>query len=422
MYGCIYLAGNWDPYGRLDNVPVAVVNEDVPTTVNGGDVHAGRDFVDSLHRDAKFDFRDTDAADAEAGLREGRYYLVISVPPTFSSDLVSGQTDDPTRARIMLRRNDANGFVIGTITNSAQDSIAKAIDETAVSSYFEAVFASLDTIRDAMASAADGAAQLDTGLATAHDGSARLRSGASDAAAGADALATGATELAAGAATASDGAASLAEGMTTLDEGAARLKDGSRQVADGTAQLADTLDPVLTLAAERLPTVQADVTKAADAASELTAQIAEGGGTIAGAGADISRSLDDLLATNPSLADDPAFTRLRSGAERLSSATGAAAQGQGTSLTPSTGPTRPSVAPATSRHGPPRRRRRWTSSTAALSRLPTARPTSAPGCRRHSRVRSRWMEGSATSPPAPTRCRTGRVPLPPASTRSRRDR
>jgi len=327
LYGCIYLAGNWDPYGRLDNVPVAVVNEDVSTTVNGGEVHAGRDFVDSLHRDAKFDFRDTDAADAEAGLREGRYYLVISVPPTFSSDLVSGQTDDPTRARIMLRRNDANGFVIGAITNSAQDSIAKAIDETAVSSYFEAVFASLDTIRAAMSSAADGAAQLDAGLATAHDGSARLRSGASDAATGADALATGATRLATGAATASEGAASLAEGMTTLDEGAASLKDGSRQVADGTAQLTDTLDPVLTLAAERLPTVQADVTKAADAAADLTGQIAEGGGTIAGASADIARSLDDLLATNPSLADDPAFKRLRSGAERLSSATDTAAQG-----------------------------------------------------------------------------------------------
>ena len=35
LYGCIYLAGNWDPYGRLDNVPVAIVNHDEPTTFNG---------------------------------------------------------------------------------------------------------------------------------------------------------------------------------------------------------------------------------------------------------------------------------------------------------------------------------------------------------------------------------------------------
>ena len=64
LYGCIYLAGNWDPYGRLGNVPVAVVNEDVPVTVSDSEVHAGQDFVDSLHREARFDFRDTDAADA----------------------------------------------------------------------------------------------------------------------------------------------------------------------------------------------------------------------------------------------------------------------------------------------------------------------------------------------------------------------
>ena len=28
LYGCIYLAGNWDPYGRLDQVPVAIVNQE----------------------------------------------------------------------------------------------------------------------------------------------------------------------------------------------------------------------------------------------------------------------------------------------------------------------------------------------------------------------------------------------------------
>lgn len=61
LYGCIYLAGNWDPYGRLENVPVAVVNHDVPTVVNDSPVQAGQDFVDSLHRSGTFDFIDTDA-------------------------------------------------------------------------------------------------------------------------------------------------------------------------------------------------------------------------------------------------------------------------------------------------------------------------------------------------------------------------
>ena len=28
LYGALYLWSNWDPYGRLDKVPVAVVNSD----------------------------------------------------------------------------------------------------------------------------------------------------------------------------------------------------------------------------------------------------------------------------------------------------------------------------------------------------------------------------------------------------------
>lgn len=325
LYGCIYLAGNWDPYGRLDQVPVAVVDHDQPVTVAGDEVHAGRDFVDSLHRAGTFDFVDTDQADAEDGLETGRYYLVITVPESFSADLVSGQGNDPSRAQIMLRRNDANGFVIGTITNSAQNSIARAIDETAVSSYFEAVFANLDTIRAGMVEAADGAAHLRDGLAEAHTGSTQLRDGAAAASSGADDLADGARQLADGAGSAADGADRLVTGLTALDAGADSLSDGSRQVADGTQQLADTLDPVLTLAAENLPAVQDRIIQVSDAAAGLGDAVAQRGDGIAGASADLSSALDDLAAAHPELVGDPAFARLRAGADDVAKSAGDAA-------------------------------------------------------------------------------------------------
>ena len=144
LYGAIYLAANWDPYGRLDRLPVAVVNLDTGTTYDKKQVHAGDDFVESLHTQHNFDYRDVSAAEADRGLREGDYYLAITVPADFSADLVSGQGDDPQRAGILLRRNDANGFVIGSITNSAQNAIARSVDESATASYFDAVFANLE--------------------------------------------------------------------------------------------------------------------------------------------------------------------------------------------------------------------------------------------------------------------------------------
>lgn len=319
LYGCIYLAGNWDPYGRMDNVPVAVVNQDRPVTVNGKLVQAGQDFVDSLHETGTFRFIDTDATEASTGLQRGDYYLVISVPETFSANLVSASDYDPKRAQIMLHRNDANGFVIGTITNSAQNSIAKAIDETAVKSYFEAVFANLTAIRESLVAAADGATRIDDGLTQAKDGSGKLRTGAADAAQGATRLADGAGRLSTGLDDAAAGAASLATGLATLDTGAQRLAEGSSQVAGGTQALADVVDPVLTLAAERLPEAQQRVTSAADKVTYLSGQVASGSGTVAGIGQDIDDAMAGFLETHPELADDPIFEHVKGHTERLAS-------------------------------------------------------------------------------------------------------
>ena len=323
LYGCIYLAGNWDPYGRLDQVPVAVVNHDEPTTVNDKRVAAGDDFVASLHREATFKFIDTDDADAAAGLQEGRYYLVITVPKDFSTDLVSGQGNDPQRAKIMLQRNDANGFVIGTITNSAQTSIAKAIDETAVRSYFEAVFANLATIREGMDAAADGAGQLDAGLATAHDGSTQLRAGSAKAADGADAVASGASQLNSGATTARDGANQLASGLDQLHAGAGTLASGAAQVAGGTQQLADTVHPVLTVAADKLPGAEQRVKAASDRINTVTGKLASGSGSIAAQTKAAVADADALIAAHPELADDPAMRRLKASLDRTNTTAGA---------------------------------------------------------------------------------------------------
>src|SRR5699024_6720547 len=46
LYGALYLWSNWDPYGTLEDVPVAVVNLDEPVTVEGTEVAAGDELVD----------------------------------------------------------------------------------------------------------------------------------------------------------------------------------------------------------------------------------------------------------------------------------------------------------------------------------------------------------------------------------------
>ena len=69
MYGALYLWSTWDPYGKLDQVPVAVVNEDVPVTgPDGQTIYAGDRLVAELQDDPIFDWQFVDATTAADGL------------------------------------------------------------------------------------------------------------------------------------------------------------------------------------------------------------------------------------------------------------------------------------------------------------------------------------------------------------------
>lgn len=311
LYGAIYLSANWDPYGKLGNLPVAVVNADVPTTFEGKTISAGADFVTQLKEGAAFQYHEVDEAEAQRGLREGDYYLVVSVPKDFSTNLVSGAGDDPQRAKVMLYRDDANGFVVGSITNSAQNSIARAVDEAAEAAYFKAVFANLATIRSGMVSAQQGADELAKGLTSAHQGASTLHDGTTSAEKGAKDLATGAKSLADGLQTAKTGASSLSEGLDTLKTGTSDLRKGADQVADGTQQLDDKVVPVLDDVIEVLPKVQSDANEVNKSLNAIGKAVGSGSETVGSDLGKASDALDDAIAANPELADDPAIKRLK---------------------------------------------------------------------------------------------------------------
>jgi putative membrane protein len=312
LYGAIYLSANWDPYGKLGNLPVAVVNADRPTTFEKQTITAGADFVSELTRSAAFQYHDVDETEAQRGLRAGDYYLVISVPADFSADLVSGAGDDPQRAKVMLYRNDANGFVVGSITSSAQNTIARAVDEAAEAAYFNAVFANLAKIRTGLENARQGAEQLVTGLTTAEKGASTLHTGTGQALTGANRLATGATSLATGLTTAKTGSADLAGGLRTLKTGTATLSTGADQVAAGTQKLDDEVVPVLDDVSAVLPKAQADAKALNTTLNRIGKAVGSGSETVGSDLDDASDALDAAIKANPGLGDDPAVKRLSS--------------------------------------------------------------------------------------------------------------
>ena len=311
IYGAVYLAANWDPYGNLDKLPVALVNQDVPTTYQGTRIQAGQDVQDELVDGHAFQWHVTSAADAEDGLRHGRYYLVLEIPADFSKNLVSGSTSDPQQARITVRRNDANGFVIGSVLSSAQNRIEEAVNQTAVDAYFKAVFKSLGELRTGIQQAHDGSAQVTAGLKTAKSGSAQLRSGIDQAASATGKLSDGANTLDASMPALTSGATSLKTGLDTLNSGSSTLATGAHQVAEGTQELYDTVAPVLTQIQAAQKTLASDVSTVNGDVQQINTQVNGSTGSVSSRLSSVSAQLDALAAADPQAAQTTAYKNAR---------------------------------------------------------------------------------------------------------------
>ncbi|WP_022919537.1 YhgE/Pip domain-containing protein [Ruania albidiflava] len=301
LYGALYLWSNWDPYGTLEDVPVAVVNLDEPVTVDGTEVAAGDELVETMLEDPIFGFAPTDATDAADGLAEGRYYMTIIIPEDFSANLASGADGTPHRAEVQMRRDDANGYVVGIMAESVQAELHQQINVAATSAYFESVYGELDQLRDGLTQADDGAHQLSDGLVDAKSGSAELADGLADA---------------------ESGSQELADGLVDASDGAAQLSDGASQVAGGTQQVADVVNPLADEVVPRIPDVADGAASVSDSVASVTDLVASGSDSLSTRTDEVDDALAALVEEHPELADDQAFADLQEAAGRVSDRTG----------------------------------------------------------------------------------------------------
>ncbi|MGW2522226.1 YhgE/Pip family protein [Streptomyces sp. NPDC001617] len=223
LYGALYLWSFWDPYGRLDRIPVALVNDDRGARADGQRISAGDDLTEGLRDSDVFDWHEVSAAQARAGVEDGTYYLSLTMPADFSERIASSAGDSPETGALQVRTNDANNYIVGQISRTVFNEVRTAASTKASRSFLDKIFISFSDIHGATVRAANGADQLKGGIGKAKKGSEDLADGLKEA---------------------QDGSGKLAKGVARLDKGAGDLADGSRQVADGTQTLADKVNAV----------------------------------------------------------------------------------------------------------------------------------------------------------------------------------
>lgn len=269
LYNLSFLGSMWDPYGNVDNLPVAVVNQDKSSTLNNQTLSIGDDMVDSMSKNKALDYHFVSEKKAEEGLGNGDYYMVITLPKDLSEKAASLLTDDPEKLTINYQTTVGRSFVASKMSESAMTKLKDTVSKNITTTYTQALFKSMSSLQDGLQEASDGGNELLSGSKQLKSGSQTITDNLNTAASGSQTLADGTATLSSGLTTYTNGVSTLASGANELNSnsvalisGIAQLKESSTQVqrlVDGANSLTDGLQQLATsttLPAEETENIQ----------------------------------------------------------------------------------------------------------------------------------------------------------------------
>lgn len=237
LYNISFLTSMWDPYGRLDQLPVAVINQDQSASFQDKTLTISDDMVDNMKESKSLDFHFVSEKDAEKGLEEGDYYMVITLPEDLSEKATSLLTNQPEPITISYQTSKGHSFVASKMGESAMEKLKTSVSETITKTYTTAVFDSMREIQTGMVEAADGSQQLTDGASQLESGSQTLSNGLTTLTTSGQSLVTGANQLATGVVSYTDGVNQAAIGSQTLSSGLTTYTNGVASLASGAEQL-----------------------------------------------------------------------------------------------------------------------------------------------------------------------------------------
>ena len=305
LYGSLYLWAFTNPYKTLDTVPVAVVVEDNGAMINGKMRNIGNEIKTRLknQKDGSegFQWNFVNSAEANKGLKNGNYFMVATIPASFSKCIASAQYDTPTKAKLHVKYDQASNMLASQIGKTAFRTIRSEISEAIAQEYWEHMFAKVNSASDSLGAAANGAGAL-------HEGSKSLQGGINK-------LADGSNKLSASLRKLQGGLGELQKGANTLTEANARSKEGAQYLAQKTQDLANGAQQL----SEGTQRLSAATDEFYEGAQKLAASSNELEEHVKAGNAETKTKLAGLLmqAQNPAVTKEDVLANLQSLAEGL---------------------------------------------------------------------------------------------------------
>ncbi|PWM45910.1 MAG: hypothetical protein DBX47_03590 [Clostridiales bacterium] len=295
MYSYFYLGAFWDPYSKLEDLPVAVVNLDSGAQINDSTRNLGEELCDQLKENGSLKFIFTDEDDAKNGVESTKYYASLVVPENFSECIASASTTDKQIAQIDYKANEKRNYLAAQILSKAVLQIESTLKSKVNSEIIAELCNKLQSTPDKISEFTKGLSQLSEGTIQLKDGAGSLSDGTSKLDNGLNSLNNNMSDYSKGVNTAGTGVTSLLAGADKLQKGINTLADGATKLDDSTSNI-DELRQNANLLAQKANEFNNGITAYTNGVSTLIDSVET-----------TTMFLSSYVSTHPELMQDEAF-------------------------------------------------------------------------------------------------------------------
>lgn len=256
-------------------IPVAVVNLDEGAVdADGRNVQAGSDLVDSLLDSDELAWSEVGASEAEQGLANGTYALILEIPADYSEKVSSLTGSNPEQAQLRIISDGAQNVLATKEGSAVLRQVQARLRSDLGENYLLNVLNNVRSQASTLTLTADGAVMLDSAYDALEQGTSAMAEGLEQTASGTGALAEGVGAIASGVTAAGAGAESLAAGMdATNDQVIVPLAAGAEATAAGVAAAGEgieTLGSAVTRTGEGLLKASSELDQSISDLAELS--------------------------------------------------------------------------------------------------------------------------------------------------------
>jgi len=237
LYSLLYLDAFWDPYARIQDMTIAVVNEDGGALLDGEQVNYGEDIVENLKGNEEVGWDFTSNEKANEGLEKQGYYAKFVIPEDFSESVVAAKEGKPQVADLQFVCNEKKNFLAAQINSQVEKLLKEEIVGTISNNYVTVAFDKLYEAKDGFIKVADGSEKLYNGIGELNEKVPMLAEGANKLGDGSAQLKDGQGALNSGIKSINNGLSEVNSKVPTLGLGVDKLYSGSQQVTNGLSEV-----------------------------------------------------------------------------------------------------------------------------------------------------------------------------------------